>query len=289
MSRVERRPAGRAAHSCFAGRSTRCFHPLVDEADRGGLVLLEHGQGPAPAGQLAGDGDVGDHVPLAAGAERVPAVRAAAGCRHRRGPGPLVGRAPSDRAWSCPTGSGPGGARRPRPAADAAWVLPVLVIEPWTRDWPEEYSRGHEADERADGVAGEPVPVADLDRQREPGQGADPAQAAQSSHHRGELAVRGHGRDRRVEPVAACLDASARRRSRTRRSSAVAGRIEPLTAQPDVVGAGPGLTAGVDDALAQQELRQPMPGPHQVTAGSPHGPGPGPGRSPGPRSGPTPA
>ena len=55
---------------------------------------------------------------------------------------------------------------------------------------------GHQPDERADGVAGEPVPVADLDGQREPGQGADPTQASQPAHHRGELAVRGHLLDR---------------------------------------------------------------------------------------------
>jgi hypothetical protein len=45
---------------------------VVDEADRVGL-LLEYGQGPAPAGQFAGDRDVGHHVPLAAGTEGVPA------------------------------------------------------------------------------------------------------------------------------------------------------------------------------------------------------------------------
>ena len=33
---------------------------------------------------------------------------------------------------------------------------------------------GHQSDERADGVPGEPVPVTDLDRQGEPGQGRRP-------------------------------------------------------------------------------------------------------------------
>ena len=65
---------------------------------------------------------------------------------------------------------------------------------------------GDQADEGADGVAGEPVPVADLDREREPGQGADPAQAPQPAHQRGELAVGGHLLDRGVEPVPAGLD-----------------------------------------------------------------------------------
>lgn len=36
---------------------------------------------------------------------------------------------------------------------------------------------GYQPDERADRAAGEPVPVADLDGQRERGQGADPGQA----------------------------------------------------------------------------------------------------------------
>ena len=47
--------------------------------------------------------------------------------------------------------------------------------------------------------AGEPVPVAELDGEREPGQGRDPAQAAQPPGDRGELAVGGHRGDRRVQ------------------------------------------------------------------------------------------
>src|SRR5215207_5832383 len=39
--------------------------------------------------------------------------------------------------------------------------------------------RGDQADEGADAVAGEPVPVADLDGQLEPGQRADATQASQ--------------------------------------------------------------------------------------------------------------
>ena len=36
-------------------------------------------------------------------------------------------------------------------------------------------------------------------------------------------------------------------------------------AQPDVVSAGPRGTAVVDEAVPQQQFRQPVPGPHQVT------------------------
>jgi hypothetical protein len=52
-------------------------------------LFLEYGQGPAPAGQLPGDGHVGDHMTLAALTEGDPpgmqspvtGVAACAGCR----------------------------------------------------------------------------------------------------------------------------------------------------------------------------------------------------------------
>jgi hypothetical protein len=42
---------------------------------------------------------------------------------------------------------------------------------------------------------------------------------------------------------------------------------EAQLAQPQIVGIGPGPSAGVDDAPAQQQLREPVPGTHQVAAG----------------------
>ena len=62
---------------------------------------------------------------------------------------------------------------------------------------------GDESEVGADAGAGEPVPVAELDGEREAGQGRDPSQAAQPAGQVGELAVSGHRRDRSVEPVAA--------------------------------------------------------------------------------------
>ena len=62
-----------AAHSCVAGRSTRCCHRAWSTKQIGGGLFLEHGQGPAPAGQLAGDRDVGDYVALTTCPEGVPA------------------------------------------------------------------------------------------------------------------------------------------------------------------------------------------------------------------------
>ena len=81
--------------------------------------------------------------------------------------------------------------------------MPVLVIDPCDRDLPEECSVGTSPTKAPMRGAGEPVPVADLDRQPEPGQRGDPAQAAQPAHDRGELAVGGHLGDRRIQPVPA--------------------------------------------------------------------------------------
>lgn len=39
-----------------------------------------------------------------------------------------------------------------------------------------------------------------------------------------------------------------------------------LPVQPGVVGAGPGIAAGRDQAVAQQELGEPVPGPHEIRA-----------------------
>ncbi len=57
-----------------------------------------------------------------------------------------------------------------------------------------------------------------------------------------------------------------------------AGLVEPLSPQPAVVDLGPGVAAGVDDALPQQHLRQPMPGPHQIAPDILPGPHQVPGR-----------
>src|SRR5690242_21641990 len=64
--------------------------------------VVEDGQGPTPAGQLAGDGDVGDHGLLLAGHEGLPSLvqpvvtGVAASLRRRRGETPS---APHRRAW----------------------------------------------------------------------------------------------------------------------------------------------------------------------------------------------
>jgi hypothetical protein len=86
---------------------------------------------------------------------------------------------------------------------------------------------GDQAQGGADRVPGEPVPVSDLDRDIEA------VTAVGRQQHRLECSV-----ERRPRP---CL-------------------LEYLPAQPDAVVPGPGVPAGIDDALPQQQFREPMPG-----------------------------
>jgi hypothetical protein len=44
-------------------------------------------------------------------------------------------------------------------------------------------------------------------------------------------------------------------------------RVEVLLAQPSQVGSDPGFAAVVHDSAAQQQLRDPAPGPHQIATG----------------------
>jgi hypothetical protein len=112
----------------------------------------------------------------------------------------------------------------------------------------------------------------DLDRQPERGQRGDPAQAAQAVHDRGELGVGGHHRDRGVEPVPARGDGEHRVVVGLERQPR-RGVLEALAAQPRVVPSRPRVAVVVvDDPVAQQQLGEPVPGPHQVTAGVLTGP-----------------
>ena len=146
-----------------------------------------------------------------------------------------------------------------------AWPLPVLVIPPWTRRAPGGELRGHQPEVGADRGAGEPVPVGDLDAEPDRGQRGDPAQAAQPSHRPGQRLGLGHLFDRGVEPVAAGVHRE------HRVEGLVEGQLHPapievLAAQPVGVRAGP-RAAVPDQALAQQQLGEPVPRPHQISAG----------------------
>jgi hypothetical protein len=60
-------------------------------------------------------------------------------------------------------------------------MLPVLVIEPCTRDVPEENSEGTRPTNEPSVLPVNRVPVGDLHRQGEAGQRGDPAQALQAA------------------------------------------------------------------------------------------------------------
>lgn len=73
MSRVERRPAWVGLLIAESRVTTSAASTTSGDAASSWVLLLKHGQGPAPASELARDGDVGDHVALAACPEGVPA------------------------------------------------------------------------------------------------------------------------------------------------------------------------------------------------------------------------
>lgn len=121
----------------------------------------------------------------------------------------------------------------------------------------------HQLDVGPDRGAGEPRPVTDLYRQREPGQRRDPPQATQPAGHRSELAVASHRRDRRIKTVPAGRDPHHGVIAFLERQPRGRGR-QPLLTQPHVMPPGPRLPAAIHDPLTQQQLGQPVPGHHQI-------------------------
>lgn len=83
--------------------------------------------------------------------------------------------------------------------------------------------------------------------------------------HRGVAAGCGEGDDLSVQPVSAVQRQF--RRFQAGLAGGLQGRaVKVLPMQPRVVGVGPCLPAGVDQAVAQQELRDPVPDPHEIRA-----------------------
>ncbi|MCY1245360.1 hypothetical protein D9M72_585070 [compost metagenome] len=83
--------------------------------------------------------------------------------------------------------------------------------------------------------------------------------------HRGVAVGCGEGCDLSVQTVSAVQCQF--RRFQAGLVGGLQGRaVKVLPVQPGVVGVGPCLPAGVDQAVAQQELRDPVPGPHEVRA-----------------------
>lgn len=120
--------------------------------------------------------------------------------------------------------------------------------------------------DRSDGVAGESAPATDLDRQSEPGQRGDPAQAARPVNGAGPGTVGIHGRDR-DNGVVALVERGLDQ-----------WQAEALPSHPGIVGTGPSLPVRVDNLMPQQPIRQAVTSRHQVTAAVPRRPSPGHGR-----------
>ena len=75
----------------------------------------------------------------------------------------------------------------------------------------------------------------------------------------------GHLSDRAIQPIPAVHG------GQHRIEGGVIGQLQPrgvevLLAQPQLVPAGPGLAAVVDNSLPQKQLRQPVPSRHQIPA-----------------------
>ncbi len=160
-----------AAHSCIAGRSTRYLPGplagrLVGAGDLSGggpaHLLIHHGQGPAPPGQLPCDSHVSDRGARLPFKHPHPAVVQSAVAGIAAGPSRSRGQVPAV----------------PHDLADA--VCPAVVPGCVDQQPPGM------------GVTGEAVPVPDLHCQPEAGQCGDPAQAPQPVDDLGELGLGGH-------------------------------------------------------------------------------------------------
>src|SRR2546421_195254 len=197
-----------------------------------GLRLVgEGGQAPAPAGQFPGDGyrdHGGSFVPGGQGAPAVvqATVGGLAAGAYRRGQcGPAGGEGLAGcTQWFLVM---PGGLDQ-----QAAGVgVTGLGDRTLAAAGAARGLAGDQAEVGADAGAGEPVPVADLHGQPEPGQGGDPAHRAQPGHDRRPLR-RGGGRgDRLVEALAAGGH-------RPHPAASGVGR-RPAARQPDRVGGEP--------------------------------------------------
>ena len=136
-------------------------------------------------------------------------------------------------------------------------------------------------------AAGEPVPVADLDRQREPGQRRDAAQTRQPPRHRGELAVGGQRGDLLVQPgtpgggqhhrLVGVLERRLRRHASRTAAAAATGRAARST---------PCRRSRRSRAAATAST--PGAGPASDPPAPPPAPGPDHARPPRPASGPAP-
>jgi hypothetical protein len=184
VSRVDRRRASEPRLLIGVSRvAVRCHHSDRATKKLGCLLrgVVDHGQRPTSAGELAGDGDVGDHGSFLAQVDADPAL-----------------------VWAAVAGvaAGPGGGWCELPAVVHGLAGPVgTAVLPGGFD--EQFSdvrvadlsdralhpagaggafTGHQTVERVNAVAGEPGPVAYLDGHGECGQPGHVERACQLAH-----------------------------------------------------------------------------------------------------------
>ena len=145
------------------------------------------------------------------------------------------------------------------------WLLPALVIAPWRRRSPLEFSLGVRPRNGPSDSGTEPVPVAELDRQRERRQRRDATQTNEPADDIRVRRSRGELGDRLVERVPSALrveHAAVALVEHDRERPA----LEALPAKPRVVCPRPRGRV-VHEPMAEQQLREPVASPHQIAAG----------------------
>ena len=235
------------------------------------MRLLHGCECPAVAGELARDGDRDDRAPLAAAFERVPAcvqpARALVGAGADRGGLSLVGAAQALRFRAAVAA----GARRPRPAAVRACVLPVLVIAPSRRRSPVESSLGVSPRNGPSDCGRKRCPVAELDGRRERGQRRDATQTDRAGRRSRQTAAsrRAPRSLRRARPAAP--SPAARPHSDSSKANASGRDVEALPAQPGVMRERPRARV-VDEPVPQEAASRAGGGRASARRARPRGP-----------------
>lgn len=149
--------------------------------------LVHDGQGPAPVGEFAGDRGSrrcascvrGEYHPTVVEA---PVAGVAARCGGSRRLSPPVPHDLPDPVWVLVT---PGGLDQ----QSADMRVPRLGDRTQRAGTARGVLGRHQRQVSGDARPGEPMPVSDLDRESEPGQGRDPPRAPRPGRDRGELRV----------------------------------------------------------------------------------------------------
>jgi len=229
-------------------------HICRDDQRSVGSVVHDR-EAPAPARKLAGDRRVGDDEPFASGGEIDPlpvepdvtglATKSNPGwgtilstLHHRGGSWAVVATVLPGRLDEQPANMGI--PRFSDPAQESGLARGIL--------------QGHQANEGPDGLACQPVPIFNLDRQRQPGQCGDSPQASWASDHRGDGRVRGEVLDEGVEPVEASNGLGDSLAIGIERCSERPIPDSAVLPQPGVEFGRPRRTAIIDKPVAQEQV-----------------------------------